>query len=85
MWSKNVEVDWYFIKQNLNEKIIRFPFHEDQLVDILAKVVSNKKFLQLTRQVRNVYVLTWTGVLAWVVDGQPQLIIKSHPSSVNYN
>ncbi|RVW76345.1 hypothetical protein CK203_049862 [Vitis vinifera] len=37
--TKHVEVDRHFIKQNLDAKIIRFPFvkSEDQLADILTK------------------------------------------------
>ena len=44
--TKHVEVDRHFIKQNLEEKIIRFPFArpKDQLADILTKAVSNKVF-----------------------------------------
>jgi len=44
--TKHVEVDRHFIKQNLEEKIIRFPFvkSEDQLTDILTKAVSGKNF-----------------------------------------
>ena len=44
--TKNVEIDRHFIKQNLQEKIIQFPFvkPEDQLADILTKTVSNKNF-----------------------------------------
>ena len=44
--TKHVEVDRHFIKQNLEDKIIRFPFFksEDQLTDIIIKVVSNKGF-----------------------------------------
>jgi hypothetical protein len=44
--TKHVEVDRHFIKQNLEEKIIRFPFvkSEDQLADILTKVVSTRNF-----------------------------------------
>ena len=45
-WTKHVEVDWHFIKHNLEAKIIRFPFVklEDQLVDILTKTVCSKIF-----------------------------------------
>ena len=41
-----MEVDRHFIKQNLETKIIRFPFvkSEDQLADILTKAVYNKNF-----------------------------------------
>lgn len=44
--TKHVEVDRHFIKQNLEDKIIRFPFvkSEDQLADILTKVVCSKNF-----------------------------------------
>ena len=44
-----MEVDSHFIKQNLEEKIIRFSFvkSEDQLVDILTKAVSSKNFREL--------------------------------------
>ncbi|RVW71211.1 Retrovirus-related Pol polyprotein from transposon TNT 1-94 [Vitis vinifera] len=45
-WTKHVEVDQHFIKQNLDAKIIQFLFmkSEDQLADILTKVVSSKIF-----------------------------------------
>lgn len=44
--TKHVEVDWHFIKENLEEQIICFPFvkSEDQLADILTKAVSSKEF-----------------------------------------
>ena len=44
--TKHVEIDRHFIKENLEAKIIRFPFvkYEDQLVDILTKAVSSKDF-----------------------------------------
>lgn len=44
--TKHVEVDRHFIKQNLEDKTIRFPFvkSEDQLADILTKAVSSKIF-----------------------------------------
>jgi hypothetical protein len=44
--TKHVEIDRHFIKENLEAKIIRFPFvkSEDQLVDILTKAVSSKDF-----------------------------------------
>ena len=45
-WTKHVEVDRHFIKQNLEAKIIWFPFvkSEEQLVDILTKTVCSKIF-----------------------------------------
>ena len=44
--TKHVEVDRHFIKQNVETKIIRFPFvkSKDQLVDIFTKAVCNKNF-----------------------------------------
>ena len=44
--TKHVELDWHFIKQNLEGKIIQFPSakSKDQLVNILTKVVSKKDF-----------------------------------------
>jgi hypothetical protein len=41
-----VEIDKHFIKQNLENKIIQFPFvkSEDQLADVLTKAVGNKEF-----------------------------------------
>ena len=44
--TKHVEVDRNFIKQNLEEKIIRLQFvkSKDQLADILTKVVSTRNF-----------------------------------------
>jgi hypothetical protein len=44
--NKHVEVDWHFIKQKLEDNVIQFPFvkSEDQLADILTKVVSGKIF-----------------------------------------
>jgi hypothetical protein len=43
--TKHVEVDRHFIKENLEGKIICFPFvkSEDQLADILTKAVSSKE------------------------------------------
>ena len=44
--TKHVEIDRHFIKQNLEEKIIRFVFvkSENQLADILTKAVSSRIF-----------------------------------------
>ena len=44
MIGLNVKIDRYFIKEKLEVKIIRFPFvkSEDQLVDVLTKVVSSR-------------------------------------------
>lgn len=42
--TKHVEIDRHFVKQNMEEKIIQFPFvkYEDQLDDILTKTVSSR-------------------------------------------
>ena len=44
--TKHVEVDRHFIKENLDEKIIQFPFiqSESQLADMLTKAVLGKAF-----------------------------------------
>ncbi|RDX99119.1 Copia protein, partial [Mucuna pruriens] len=44
--TKHIEIDRHFIKQNLEEKVIKFLFvqSEYQLVDMLTKVVSSKVF-----------------------------------------
>ena len=47
--TKHVEVHKHFIRQNLDERIVRFPFvkSEDQLADILTKEVCGKVFNNL--------------------------------------
>ena len=44
--TKHVEVDLHFIKENLDQKIIQFPFiqSENQLVDMFMKAVSGTVF-----------------------------------------
>jgi hypothetical protein len=44
--TKHIEIDRHFIKQNLEEKVICFPFvrSEDQLADILQKLSPTKTF-----------------------------------------
>ena len=44
--TKHVEVDRFFIKEKLDEKIVELPKirSEDQLVDILTKAVSSRVF-----------------------------------------
>lgn len=60
--TKHVEVDRHFIKQNLEEKIIQFPFvkSEDQLADILTKAVSSRAFYDSLDKlgVRDIYAPT---------------------------
>jgi hypothetical protein len=60
--TKHIEVDRHFIKQNLEEKIIKFPFvrSEDQLADMLTKAVSSKVFHSSLDKlgIRNIYLPT---------------------------
>ena len=57
--TKHVEIDRHFIKQNLEERIIQFPFvkFEDQLADILTKAVSSRDFYNSLNKlgVRDIY------------------------------
>ena len=70
-WTKHVEVDRHFIKQNLEAKIIRFSFvkSEDQLAEILTKAVCSKVFHNSLDKlgISNIYAPTWGGVWTWVV------------------
>lgn len=52
--TKHVKVDRHLVKQNLEGKIIRFPFVKsgDQLADILTKAVSSKDFYNLLDKLR---------------------------------
>ena len=44
--TKHVEVDRHFIKENLDGRIIQFPFiqSKSQLTDVLTKAISGKAF-----------------------------------------
>jgi hypothetical protein len=44
--TKHVEVDRHFIKENLDVRIVQFPYiqSKSQLVNVLTKVVSRKAF-----------------------------------------
>ena len=44
--TKHVEIDRHFLKEKLEANIVQFPFvkSEDQLADVLTKVVSSKVF-----------------------------------------
>lgn len=44
--TKHLEVDWHFIKEKLEAKIISMPFvrSSEQLADVLTKPVSSKNF-----------------------------------------
>ena len=65
--TKHVKVDRHFIKQNIEAKIIRFPFvkSEDQLADILTKAVCRKTFYSSLAKlgIRDLYAPTCGGVL----------------------
>ncbi|KAK2983051.1 hypothetical protein RJ640_001868 [Escallonia rubra] len=47
--TKHVEIDIFFIKEKLDEKIVELPHirSEDQLADILTKAISSREFLKL--------------------------------------
>ena len=47
--TKHVEVDRHFIKENLEAKVVEMPYvkSEDQLTDILTKVVDSKTFQEV--------------------------------------
>ncbi|WMV42737.1 hypothetical protein MTR67_036122 [Solanum verrucosum] len=47
--TKHVEIDRHFIKDKLDQKIIHFPFvkSENQLADVLTKVISGKVFHEM--------------------------------------
>ena len=51
-----MEVDRFFIKEKLDEKIVELPKirSEDQLADILTKVVSSRVFSKFFGQVGHV-------------------------------
>ena len=54
--TKHVEVDRFFIKEKLDDKIVKLPKIrlEDQLADILTKAVSSQVFSKFFRQVGHV-------------------------------
>ena len=69
--TKPVDIGWHFIKQNLEAKIIWFPFvkSKDQLADILTKEVCRKIFYNSLDKlgINDIYAPTWGGVWKWVV------------------
>ena len=66
-WTKHVEVDRFFIKENLDEEIVEFPeiWLEDQLADILTKAVSSRVFSKFLGKLGmcDIYAPTWGGIL----------------------
>ena len=69
--TKHMDVDWHFIKQNLEAKIIWFLFvkSKDQLADILTKEVCRKIFYNSLDKlgINDIYAPTWGRVWKWVV------------------
>ena len=67
---KHVEVDRFFIKEKLDDKIVELPKirSEDQLADILTKVVvSSRVFSKFLDKLGmcDIYAPTWGGVLRY--------------------
>ena len=68
--TKHVEVDKFFIKEKLDDKIVELPkiWSEDQLADILTKVVvSSRVFSKFLDKLGmcDIYAPTWGGVLRY--------------------
>ena len=66
-WTKHVEVDRFFIKEKLEEKIVELPKirSEGQPADILTKVVSNRVFTKFVDKLGmiDIYAPAWGGML----------------------
>ena len=60
--TMHMAVDQHFIKQNLEEKIIQFPFvkSKDQLADIFTKAITHRNFYDSLDKlgVRDIYIPT---------------------------
>lgn len=69
--TKYVEVDRYFVKEKLVEKLIDILFvkSELQLADVLTHAIAKKKIHDSLDKlsVWDIYTLTWEGVLEWVL------------------
>ena len=67
--TKHVEVDRFFIKEKLDDKIVELSkiWSEDQLADILTKVVSSQVFSKFLDKLGmcDIYAPTWGGVLRY--------------------
>ena len=46
-WTKHVEVDRHFIKENIEAKIVDMPYVKSELADILTKAVNSKLFREV--------------------------------------
>ena len=66
---KHVEVDKFFIKEKLDDKIVELPKirSEDQLADILTKTISSQVFSKFLDKLGmcDIYAPTWKGVLRY--------------------
>ena len=67
--TKHVEVDKFFTKEKLDDKIMELPKirSKDQLADILTKVVSSQVFSKFLNKLGmcDIYAPTWGGVLRY--------------------
>ena len=67
--TKHVEVDRFFIKEKLDDKIVELPKirSKNQLVNILTKAVSSQLFSKFSDKLGmcDIYALTWGGVLRY--------------------
>ena len=67
--TKHVEVDKFFIKEKLDDKIMKLLKirSEDQLANILTKAVSNQVFSKFLNKLGmcDIYTLTWDEVLEY--------------------
>ena len=67
--TKHVEVDRFFIKEKLDDKIVELPkiWSEDQLTDILTKAVSSQVFSKFLDKLGmyDIYAPIWGGVLRY--------------------
>ena len=67
--TKHVEVNKFFIKEKLDEKFIELPKirSDEQIANILTKVVSNRVFSKFVNKLgmNNIYTPTWGKVLKY--------------------
>jgi hypothetical protein len=68
--TKHVEVDRFFIKEKLDNKVIEVPpiGTDDQVADILTKAVSSNKFSRFLDKLGmcDIYAPTWGGMLTCI-------------------
>ena len=75
-----MEVDKLFIKEKLDEKIVELPKirSEDQLTNILTKVISSRVFSKFLVKLGmwDIYAPTWGGVLQYWIVSNIELILS---------